>query len=100
MTRVVIARGLDAGFGFLHDGRKKGRLSFVWDAVEPMRPRLVKAVFEYAGGRTFKKADFGVFEGGIVRLSAQVAREVAGVVIRRFSLSEYIETVKTIESMM
>jgi CRISPR/Cas system-associated endonuclease Cas1 len=100
MTRVVIARGLDAGFGFLHDGRKPGRLSLVWDAVEPMRPKLVKTVFGYAGERVFKKAEFGVFEGGIVRLSAQVAREVAGVVIRRFPLKDYIETVKAMERML
>jgi len=37
MTRVVIARGLDPAFGFLHDGRKPGRLSLVWDCVEPLR---------------------------------------------------------------
>jgi CRISPR/Cas system-associated endonuclease Cas1 len=67
MTRVVIAKGLDAGFGFLHDGRKPGRLSLVWDCIEPLRPRLVRAVFGYAGGRVFKKGDFEVFEGGVVR---------------------------------
>jgi hypothetical protein len=33
-------------------------------------------------------------------LSAQVAREVAGVVIRRFPLKDYIETVKAIERML
>ena len=42
MTRVVIAMGLDAGFGFLHDGRKPGRLSLVWDCVELHRPELVR----------------------------------------------------------
>jgi CRISPR associated protein, Cas1 family len=50
MTRVVLASGLDAAFGFLHDGRKPGRLSLVWDAVEPHRPGLVRAVFQYAEG--------------------------------------------------
>jgi hypothetical protein len=61
MTRVVIAKGLDAGFGFLHDGRKPGRLSLVWDAVEPHRPGLVRAVFRHAEGRAFKRYDFGIF---------------------------------------
>jgi hypothetical protein len=72
----------------------------VWDAVEPLRPKLVKTVFEYAGERVFQKGDFGMFEGGVVRLTAEVAREVAGVVIRRFPLKEYIETVKAIERML
>jgi CRISPR/Cas system-associated endonuclease Cas1 len=57
MTRVVIVRGLDAGFGFLHDGRKPGRLSLVWDCIEPLRPGLVKAVFEFAAGKVFHKVD-------------------------------------------
>jgi hypothetical protein len=45
--RVVIAKGFDAAFGFLHDGRKPGRLSLVWDCVEPLRPG-VSAVFGLA----------------------------------------------------
>jgi CRISPR/Cas system-associated endonuclease Cas1 len=61
MTRVVIAKGLDGSFGFLHDGRKPGRLSLVWDAVEVLRPKLVRAVFEFAGERAFKRYDFGIF---------------------------------------
>ena len=42
MTRVVVAKGLDPCFGFLHDGRKPGRLSLVWDCVELHRPELWK----------------------------------------------------------
>jgi hypothetical protein len=34
MNRVVSAHGLDPCFGFLHNGRKPGRLSLVWDCVE------------------------------------------------------------------
>ena len=48
LMRAIIARGMDASFGFLHDGRKPGRLSLVWDAVEPHRPKLVRTVFEMA----------------------------------------------------
>src|ERR1700682_2888183 len=33
-------------------GRKLGRLSLVWDCVEPLRPELVRTVFGYAKGRT------------------------------------------------
>ena len=77
MTRVVTTRGLDAGFGFLHDGRKPGRLSLVWDCVEPHRPGLVRSVFEFAAAKVFRKNDFRLLESGIVRLAPAIMREVA-----------------------
>jgi CRISPR-associated endonuclease Cas1 len=59
MARVVAAHGLDAAFGFLHDGRKPGRLSLVWDCVELHRPKLVSETFEYAAARVFERMIFG-----------------------------------------
>jgi CRISPR/Cas system-associated endonuclease Cas1 len=88
MTRVVIVRGLDAGFGFLHDGRKPGRLSLVWDCIEPLRPELVRAVFGYASGRVFHKDDFAVFEGGVVRLKGEMIKEVAGLTLKAAPIQE------------
>jgi len=58
MSRCIVACGLDASFGFLHNARKPGRLSLVWDCIEPLRPALACAVFKYAGKRTFERADF------------------------------------------
>jgi CRISPR/Cas system-associated endonuclease Cas1 len=94
MTRVVIARGMEPCFGFLHDGRKPG---LIWDCVEPFRPELVRAVFGFAGGRAFKKADFAVIAGGIVRLTDELRREIAEVVIGKFSITRYMEAVKVVE---
>jgi CRISPR/Cas system-associated endonuclease Cas1 len=51
LVRVIAARGYDPCFGFLHDGRKPGRYSFAWDAVEVLRPALAEAVFRYARER-------------------------------------------------
>src|ERR1700730_12511127 len=79
IARVVIARGCDPCFGFLHDGRKPGRLSLCWDLAELWRPVLVRAVFEYAATRKFSKDDFAVFEKGVVRLSAPVGQGRRGV---------------------
>jgi CRISPR/Cas system-associated endonuclease Cas1 len=75
MTRVVVASGLDAGFGFLHDGRKPGRLSLVWDAIEPLRPGLVTAVFQSAEKRAFKRYDFGIFANDGVGLLPPLAEK-------------------------
>jgi CRISPR/Cas system-associated endonuclease Cas1 len=97
MTRVVIAKGLDPCFGFLHDGKKPGRLSLVWDCVEPLRPELVRAMFGFAAERAFQKNDFAVFEGGIVRLSTKLAQEVAENVIKKISLIKYMEMVRMVE---
>ena len=67
LTRVICARGLDPCFGFLHDGKKPGRYSLAWDAVEVLRPGIAEAVFDYARGRVFKRADFAQ-QDGVVRI--------------------------------
>jgi len=93
MTRVVIVRGLDASFGFLHDGRKPGRLSLVWDCVEVFRPKLVQAVFGLVDGRAFKKSEFGVFSKKTVGLLPPLAREVAEVSVKTTPLRDMVKVV-------
>jgi CRISPR/Cas system-associated endonuclease Cas1 len=61
LTRAIVAWGLDPCFGFLHDGRKPGRLSWVWDAIEPLRPMVVRAVFGYVATHEFERRDFVVW---------------------------------------
>ncbi|TPV99311.1 MAG: CRISPR-associated endonuclease Cas1 [Beijerinckiaceae bacterium] len=100
MTRVVVAKGLDAGFGFLHDGRKPGRLSLVWDAVEPHRPGLVRAVFRHAEGRAFKRYDFGIFANDGVGLLSPLAREVAELTVRTITLRDMVKTVDWIAGLI
>jgi CRISPR/Cas system-associated endonuclease Cas1 len=94
MTRVVTAYGLDPVFGFLHDGRKPGRLSLVWDCVELHRPKLVGAVFEFAGRRVFRKSEFRTVEGGVVRLAPGMMGEVAELAIKTVTLKDMIKTVE------
>jgi CRISPR/Cas system-associated endonuclease Cas1 len=74
ITRVIAACGLDPCFGFLHDGRKPGRFSLAWDAIEVFRPALATAVFDYAETQKFERADFAS-QDGVVRLSPWIARE-------------------------
>jgi CRISPR/Cas system-associated endonuclease Cas1 len=82
MTRAVIARGLDPAHGFLHSGKKPGRLSLVWDCVEFFRTGLVGKVFEFAGGREFRRDEFVLVQGGIVRLGQPLAKEVATLALK------------------
>jgi CRISPR/Cas system-associated endonuclease Cas1 len=85
---------LDAAFGFLHDGRKPGRLSLVWDCVELHRPKLVSETFEYAAARVFRKNDFRMIDGGVVRLAPAVMKEVAALAITTVLLKDMIKTVE------
>ena len=57
------------------------------------RPELVKAVFEYAE-RTFRKNDFRLIEGGIVRLAPAIMKEVAELTIKTVTLKDMIKTVE------
>jgi len=94
MTRVVLAYGLDPVFGFLHDGRKPGRLSLVWDCVELHRPELVKVMFGFAEGRVFRKNEFRMIEGGVVRLAPNIMSEAFTLVIETVTLKDMIKTVE------
>jgi CRISPR/Cas system-associated endonuclease Cas1 len=99
ITRVIAARGLDPCFGFLHDGRKPGRFSLAWDAVEVFRPGLATAVFEYAAKKVFERADFAS-QDGVVRLSPWIARESATVACTAAPLAMLVREVGKIERLM
>lgn len=94
MARVIVAHGLDPAFGFLHDGRKPGRLSLVWDAVELHRPKLVQETFRYAGAKVFRKNDFRMIDGGIVRLAPSTMKDAAALTLKTVSLKDMVKTVE------
>jgi CRISPR/Cas system-associated endonuclease Cas1 len=93
MTRVIAAHGLDPVFGFLHDGRKPGRLSLVWDCVERHRPKLVRETFKYAS-RMFRKNDFRMIDYGVVRLAPHIAKDAAALTIKTVTLKDMVKTVR------
>ena len=93
MARVIIEQNLDPCFGFLHDGRAPERLSLVWDMVEPFRPPLASAVFRYVGGRVFRRSDFSREASGVIRMTAELAREIAAVTIGTISLRAMVKEV-------
>lgn len=97
LTRAIVAWGFDPAFGYLHDGRKPGRLSLVWDAIEPLRPRLVRAVFGYVETHEFERRDFLVFvhkttHEKTVRLAPALAKEIVAVAVKTVSVKECIKT--------
>jgi CRISPR/Cas system-associated endonuclease Cas1 len=105
LTRAIVAMGLDPCFGFLHDGRKPGRLSLVWDAIEPLRPRLVKAVFGYVATHEFERTDFLVLVHKVtlertVRLAPALAKEIVEVAAKAVSIRECVKVVRWIVKLL
>lgn len=76
LVRVhIVAAGLDPSIGYLHgDSRYKHPL--VFDLMEPLRPRVDRAVLEFALRNTFAPGDFTLAARGICRLNPQIARNV------------------------
>lgn len=72
----------------------------VWDVVEPLRPRLVTAVFGIADERAFKRYDFGVFANDGVGLLPPLAREIAELTVRTVTLRDMVKTVDWIAGLI
>ena len=72
--RIAInAHGLDPCVGYLHTMRL-GRMSLVYDLMEPLRPIADKIVLDFVRSETFSPADFDLNVRGACRLHPQLAR--------------------------
>ena len=87
ITRAIIGHDLDPVYGFLH-GDRRGRLSFSYDVLELFRARIDAVIFKFVRLRKFERADFAEFEGGVVRLSNRLARDVAALLLRSIPFAE------------
>lgn len=68
--------GLDPYTGFLHVDRK-GRASFVYDLMEPLRPVVDRKLIEIIQSRSFAAADFFLQPSGVVRLNLKLTKYLA-----------------------
>ena len=73
----VIADGYDPTIGIMHEGRD-GSSKFVFDLMEPERPKVDRAVLDFVRATVFDPADFTIRSDGVVRLNPQLARHIAG----------------------
>ena len=86
---AVVQAGLDPEIGYLHSNRK-GRLSLVYDLMEPMRPVVDRAVLTFVNEQTFAPTDFTLSERGVCRLHPQLARRLVEVFPRADDLARPI----------
>jgi CRISPR-associated protein Cas1 len=86
----AVADGFDPYAGIMHHSRPEFP-AYVYDLIEPERPKIDAQVLTFAKGRAFSGADFVIRSDGVCRLSPQLARVVATVVSHtaRFDVREF-----------
>lgn len=75
----AVADGYDPTIGIMHNGYHASP-AFVFDLMEPDRPKVDRAVLGFAMSETFSGADFTMREDGVCRVGPQLARRVCGLV--------------------
>jgi CRISP-associated protein Cas1 len=74
-----VAEGYDPTLGIMHESRE-GSSAFVFDIMEPERPKVDRSILEFVKSHTFHAADFVIRSDGVCRLNPGMARCVAQVV--------------------
>jgi CRISP-associated protein Cas1 len=76
----LVAEGYDPMLGIMHSDRDDAA-AFVFDMMEPERPKVDGAVLGFLKSEALHPADFTIREDGVVRLNPQLARRVAGLTV-------------------
>ena len=72
----AVADGYDPMLGIMHYERD-GAPAFVFDMMEPERPKVDRAVLAFLRTEALHPADFTIREDGVVRLNPELAKGVA-----------------------
>jgi CRISP-associated protein Cas1 len=71
----AISEGYDPTIGIMHEGGD-GSSKFIFDLMEPERPKIDRAVLDFVKGHVFDRADFVIRADGVCRLNPEMARMV------------------------
>lgn len=80
----AVADGFDPHSGIMHHSRPDFP-AYVYDLIEPERPKVDSAVVWFVQSRKFSGADFVLRKDGVCRLAPQLARMVATSISSSFS---------------
>ena len=72
----AISDGYDPTLGIMHF-RKPGSPAFIFDLMEPERPKIDRAIIEFLRAEKLHPADCVIRSDGVVRLNPELARRVA-----------------------
>jgi CRISPR/Cas system-associated endonuclease Cas1 len=76
-----VAEGYDPTLGIMHESREES-LAFVFDMMEPERPKVDRSILDFVKSHKFRAADFVIRSDGVCRLNPEMARCMAQVVVR------------------
>ena len=68
-----VAEGYDPTLGIMHVSRE-GSSPFVFDMMEPERPKVDRSILEFLKAHKFHAADFVIRSDGVCRLNPEMAR--------------------------
>jgi CRISPR-associated endonuclease Cas1 len=71
----VVSDGYDPSRGIMHD-RQNSDSGFIFDMMEPERPKVDRAVLEFVMGHSLHPADFTIRPDGVCRLNSEMAKRV------------------------
>jgi CRISPR-associated protein Cas1 len=74
----AVADGFDPTVGIMHHGYR-GAPAYIFDVMEPERPKVEAAVLRFAQTQSFTGADFVTANDGTCRLAPQLARRLVEV---------------------
>jgi CRISPR-associated protein Cas1 len=72
----AISDGYDTTIGIMHEGND-GSSKFIFDLMEPERPKVDRAMLNFVKSEALHPADFTIRDDGVVRLNPELARHVA-----------------------
>jgi CRISPR/Cas system-associated endonuclease Cas1 len=75
-TRIkAISDGYDPTIGIMHEGSDRSS-KFIFDLMEPERPKVDRKVLDFVKGHVFDPADLVIRSDGVCRLNPEMARLV------------------------
>jgi CRISPR-associated protein Cas1 len=77
----AISEGYHPTIGIMHEG-SDGSSKFIFDLMEPERPRVDRTVLDFVKDHVFDPADFVIRTDGVCRLNPEMARMVVARVAR------------------
>jgi hypothetical protein len=76
----AVSDGFDPTRGIMHETRE-GSSAFVFDMMEPERPKVDRAVLEFVKANPLHAADFTIRSDGVCRLNPEMARRLVSIIL-------------------
>jgi CRISPR-associated protein Cas1 len=71
----AISEGYDPTIGIMHEG-SDGSSKYIFDLMEPERPNVDRAVWNFVKSHVFDPADFVIRTDGVCRLNPEMTRMI------------------------